>query len=142
MKTLLDHIVIYMADGSVKKLSHIVEGVHNMGWKSSPSSRYIHSYHELREHPEMFERVGYGLYRLINSKKPKHPLDMEEIREQISGILQKRGSMSTVQLWKNLTAQGVRITYKQVSHALKYGDFEKCNKSEYVFTKRTKYNNI
>ena len=139
MRTLLDHIIFYMKDGQPHRLSEIVNAVHEMGWRSSPSSRYIASYHELREHPSMFERVGHGAYRLVKIDKSAIP-DMEDVREAIYSLMKKRGSMTPSQIWKALVSQGIIITYKQTFQALKGGFFEKKNQREYVATKRVKYN--
>jgi hypothetical protein len=136
MNSLLEYVKHYLQDGRSRKLIDIVTAVHAMGWQSSPSSRYIHIYHELREHPELFERVTWGHYRLKKNRPARvTSLSPDERRDLIEDILRKHPKQTPTQVWRGLQALGITITYKATAHLLKSDMFTKDEFSRYSVEK-------
>lgn len=133
-KPLLAYIKEYLSDGKPKKLINIVDDVHSMGWKSSPSSRYIHFYHELREHPELFKRVAPGYYQLNKNVKCVK-FDRDDVLEFISNILKRKPNQSVAQIWRSLQTRGVAISYKATYQKLQSDLFVKVGFGRYSLQK-------
>lgn len=115
---LVELMTLYMQDGQPKKLIHIVEACHALGWRPGFSAQYIGVYQMLRNHPETFERTEAGHYRLkLDLNGPlKH--DEDQITGIISGILKRAESMTVNQMWYALRAQDVIVSYTTTEHLL------------------------
>lgn len=122
---LIELMTLYMQDGQPKKLIHIVEACHAMGWMPGMSSQYIGVYKMLRDHPETFERTAPGFYKLkLDLHSPlKH--DADQIIGIISGILKRAESMTVNQMWYALRAQDVIVSYTTTEHLLQSPCFKR-----------------
>jgi hypothetical protein len=129
-KHLLDYVIRCLQDGKSKRLRDIVSIVHDMGWKSSITSKYIHVYHELREHPELFKRVSRGHYRL-KSKVKIRPLSGDQRINVVEDLLKEHPKQTVTQVWRAVQALGFTITYKSVQGILKSDLFTKDEFSRY-----------
>jgi len=118
-KLCVDYISQVLADGKPAKLIDIVQAVQAAGWKSSLSSKYINVYHELREHPQLFERVNKGYYRLKRAAVFNKPVDRDDLKDTIIAIARRRPLLTATQIWRTLQRKGIFITYRDVYYILK-----------------------
>lgn len=116
---LVEFMTLYMQDGQPKKLIHIVEACHALGWRPGFSAQYIGVYQMLRNHPETFERTSEGHYKLKLDLNAPLTQDEDQIIEIIAGILKRAESMTVNQMWYALRAQGVIVSYTTTEHLLK-----------------------
>lgn len=131
MTTLVEYLTHYLQDGVPRKLIHIVHAVKALGWDASVSSQYIGVYQCIRNHPELFERVSMGEYRLVTNTHNTLCLDQDQLREVVSDLLKKKSKRTVAQVWRALQDKGIIIGYSATQYLLQADMFTKDGYSRY-----------
>lgn len=84
-------------------LKYIQQALLAAGWNPAESSKYINVYHTLRNNQHMFERIGFGIYK-VNEQPALKPDDSYE--DLIISVMSNRASRAC-EIWRKLQIKNI-----------------------------------
>ena len=95
----------------------LLKEICNRGFHNLSNSNYMGTYHCLRDHRHLFERVSYGVYKY--NPQPELAVDLEE--ETPTELIQEamgKDKLRANEVWHRILNSGKSIGYRTVLHPL------------------------